>query len=67
MKKKRARRITVNETLASKIYRAISDNVTDLRLIVAKGAVSMSDLDFQLSSLENEIWQEQVKILGVEP
>ena len=52
----------MNEKRREKLYRAIHDAIVDIRIELK---LSGKD-DWKLSQIENQIWREQKKVLGLD-
>ena len=56
----------ISEERKRNLYAAIAGNITDLRIITARGDKANVPIDKQLFDLEKDIWNEVVKVLGIE-
>ena len=56
----------ISEERKSDLYLAVSDPIFELRVSIQKyGAPSRNNLDLQLFSMEQDIWQKVIKVLKI--
>lgn len=57
----------ISEERRMKLYKAISDDITDLRIDILKGmGLSAEGMDDYLFKMEQEIWKKVYKALNLE-
>ncbi len=64
-KKAKHPRITITELIQTKLYKAVDDPITDLRIEIARKTLDEKQLDKKLYDLVQKIWKTQAEELKI--